>query len=148
MSEQLKILEMIQNGQITAAEGMELLEALKAGGEPSAPETGVNLVTAARRRYKYLKVRVTSDDKSVNVNVNIPIRLLTTLGEIAGKVTSYIPADARAQMEQKGVDLSSIDFAGIIEEVINGTLDDPNIVDVEAWDEEHKAMVHVRIYVE
>lgn len=148
MSEQLKILEMIQSGQITAAEGMELLEALKTNSEPAAPETSVSLVTAAKRRYKYLKIKVTSDNKSVNVNVNIPIRLLTTLGEIAGKVTAYIPADARAQMEEKGVDITSIDFTGIIEEVVNGTLDDPNIVDVEAWDEEHKAMVHVRIYVE
>ena len=147
MSEQLKILEMIENGQISAADGMELLEALKTSGEP-VRESGASLSSPSLRNYKFLKIKVTSDNKTVNVNVNIPIRLLSTIGEIAGKVTSYIPADARAQMEAKGVDITSIDFGRIIEEVLNGTLDDPNIVDVEAWDEEHKAMVKVRIYVE
>lgn len=138
---------MIENGQISAADGMELLEALKTSGEP-VRESGAGLSSPAIRNYKFLKIKVTSDNKTVNVNVNIPIRLLTTIGEIAGKVTAYIPADARAQMEAKGVDITSIDFGKIIEEVLNGTLDDPNIVDVEAWDEEHKATVKVRIYVE
>ena len=148
MSEQLKILQMIENGQITAAEGMELLDALKTNTGSSSQEAGVTLSSAARHNYKFLRIKVTSDNKTVNVNVNIPIRLLTTIGEIAGKVTAYIPEDARAQMEAKGVDLSTIDFSKIIEEVLDGTLDDPNIVDVEAWDEEHKAMVYVKIYVE
>lgn len=145
MSEQLKILEMIENGQITAAEGMELMDALKASG---ATETGASLSPTAKPKYKFLKIKVTSDNKTVNVNVNIPIRLLTTIGEIAGKVTAYIPADARTQMEAKGVDISSIDFGKIIEELLDGTLEDPSIVDVEAWDEEHQAMIKVKVYVE
>lgn len=148
MSEQLKILEMIEKGQITAAEGMELLEALNLTNEPEAVLAVEIMHTAAKPIYKYLKIKVTSDNKTVNVNVNIPIRLLTTIGEIAGKMTTMIPADARRDMESKGIDITSIDFAKIIEELINGTLDDPSIVDVEAWDEEHKAMVLVKIYVE
>ena len=148
MSEQLKILEMIEHGQISAAEAQELLEALKATGEPEPQETGASLASAVKRNYKFLKIKVTSDNKAVNVNVNIPIRLLTTIGEVATKVTAYIPADARRQMESKGIDVTAIDYGKIIEELLNGTLDDPNIVDVEAWDEDHKAMVTVRIYVE
>jgi hypothetical protein len=74
--------------------------------------------------------------------------LLTTISEIADKMTTIVPADARSEMAAKGVDISSIDFAKIIEEIINGTLDDPNIVDVEAWDEGHKAMVKVKVYVD
>jgi len=147
MSEQQKILEMIEKGQITAAEGMELLEALNVTKETEAIQK-VDTVTAARRNYKFLKVKVTSDNSSVNVNVNIPLRLLTTISEIADKMTTMVPADARREMESKGIDISSIDFAKIIEEIINGTLDDPNIVDVEAWDEGHKAMVKVRVYVD
>jgi excinuclease UvrABC ATPase subunit len=148
MNEQLKILEMIEKGQITAVEGLELLEALNTAKDT---ETVLQVQTppaALRHNFKYLKIRVTADNNSVNVNVNIPIRLLTTIGEIAGKMTSMVPVDAQRNMASKGIDISSIDFAKIIEELINGTLDDPDIVDVEAWDEEHNAMVKVKIYVE
>ena len=147
MSEQQKILEMIEKGQITAAEGMELLEALHVNKETEVNQY-VESVTSTRHSYKFLKVKVTSDNSTVNVNVNIPLRLLTTIGEIADKMTSMVPADARKEMEAKGVDISSIDFAKIIEEIINGTLEDPNIVDVEAWDESNQAMVKVRVYVD
>ncbi len=138
---------MIEKGQITAAEGMELLEALNVTKGTESIQR-VETVTSARRNYKFLKVKVTSDDNSVNVNVNIPLRLLTTISEIADKMTTMVPADARREMEAKGIDISSIDFAKIIEEIINGTLEDPNIVDVEAWDESHKAMVKVKVYVD
>ena len=148
MSEQLKILEMIEKGQITAAEGMELLEALNMTNEPESVKAIDVMHQTAKPIYKYLKIKVTSDNQVVNVNVNVPIRLLTAIGEIAGRMTTMIPADARREMENKGIDVTSIDFAKIIEELLNGTLDDPNIVDVEAWDEEHKAMVKVKIYVE
>ncbi len=148
MNEQLKILEMIEKGQITAVEGLELLEALNTAKDT---ETVLQVQTppaALRHNFKYLKIRVTADNNSVNVNVNIPIRLLTTIGDIAGKMTTMVPVDAQRNMASKGIDISSIDFAKIIEELINGTLDDPDIVDVEAWDEEHNAMVKVKIYVE
>jgi hypothetical protein len=148
MNEQLKILEMIEKGQISAAEGMELLEALKQAAEQPEGGTQAPRSPIEKRKYKFLKIRVTSENKSVNVNVNIPIRLLTVLGGMAGKVTAYIPEDARAQMEAKGVDVSGIDFSKIIEELLDGTLEDPNIVDVEAWDEEHQTTVKVRIYAE
>jgi hypothetical protein len=138
---------MIEKGQITAAEGMELLEALNTTKGTEAVQLEVP-VTTAKHNYKFLRIRVTSDNKALNVNVNVPIRLLTTVGELADKMLTVIPADARREMEAKGVDITKIDFAKIIEEVINGTLDDPNIVEVEAWDESHNGMIKVRIYVE
>lgn len=147
MSEQQKILEMIEKGQITAAEGMELLDALNLTKE-STPGQAITAINTASHKYKFLKVRVTSDNKAVNVNVNVPLRLLTTIGEIADKMTAIIPEDARKSMETKGVNISNIDFAKIIEEIINGTLDDPNIVDVEAWDESSKSMIMVKVYVD
>ncbi len=147
MSEQLKILEMVEKGQISASEGMDLLEALNL----SRVEENIPLQTSPvkfRNNYKFLKVRVTSNDQSVNVNVNVPLRLLTTIGEIADKMTSFVPADARREIEAKGIDITNINYASIIEEIINGTLDDPNIVEVEAWDEGHKAMIKVHVYVD
>ncbi|NCB42606.1 MAG: hypothetical protein EOM59_08300 [Clostridia bacterium] len=148
MNEQLKILEMIESKQISASEGMDLLEALKANDEPEDGTSEIHALPAVKKKYKFLKIRVTSDNKAVNVNVNIPIRLLTTLGGIANKVMAYIPKDAKTQMESTGVDLSDIDFGSIIEEILSGTLEDPSIVDVEAWDEEHQAMIKVKIYVD
>lgn len=145
MNEQQKILEMIEKGQITAAEGMELLDALNITKEVT---TIHSVETTAKKIYKFFKVNVTSDNNTVNVNVNIPIRLLTTIGEIADRMTAMVPPDARREMEAKGIDLSSIDFAKIIEEVINGTLDEPNIIDVEAWDESSQSMIKVRVYVD
>jgi DUF4097 and DUF4098 domain-containing protein YvlB len=94
MSEQLKILEMIEKGQITAAEGMELLEALNITKEPEPASNAELTTTSVRRNYKFFKVKVTSDNNKVNVNVNIPIKLLTTIGEIADRMTTIIPADA------------------------------------------------------
>jgi hypothetical protein len=143
MNEQQKILEMIEKGQITAAEGMELLEALNMTNELATIQA-----VETKQKYKFFKVKVTSDNNSVNVNVNIPIRLLTTIGEMADRMTSMVPPDARREMEAKGIDLSSIDFAKIIEEIINGTLDEPDIIDVEAWDESSKSMIKVRVYVD
>ncbi|WMJ76469.1 MULTISPECIES: SHOCT-like domain-containing protein [unclassified Sedimentibacter] len=147
MNEQEKILEMIENGQLTAAEAMELLNALNT---PSAPdETNTALASnVSRTDYKYLKIRVTSENNTVNVNVNIPIRFLKIVGGIAGKMTSMIPKDARAEIESKGIDITNIDFKEIIDELMSGTLDDPSIVDVEAWDQEHNTTIKVKIYVE
>lgn len=147
MSEQIKILEMIENGQITASEGMELLEALN-NVKVSTPEPTSLPIITANHTYKFLKIRVTSDNKTVNVSVNIPLRLLTAIGEVADKMATIIPKDACENMQTKGIDISAIDFAKIIEEIIDGTLDNPSIIDVEAWDEEHKTMVTVKIYVD
>jgi len=148
MSEQQRILEMIEKGQITAAEGMELLEALNMAKESQTPSISEVPLIRPKQKYKFLKIKVTSDNKTVNVNVNVPIRLLSTIGEIADKMTAVIPADARKEMESKGIDITKIDFAKIIEEVLSGTLEEPDIVDVEAWDESHNAMIKVKIYVE
>ncbi len=148
MNEQIKILEMVEKGQLTASEAMELLNALN---ESSGSEQEVNHVIvpgAAKVHYKFLKIRVTSDNNTVNVNVNIPIRLLRVIGGVATKMTSVIPKDARAEMENKGVDITSIDFEEIVDELLSGTLDDPSIVDVEAWDEEHNTTIKVKIYAE
>lgn len=144
MSEQQRILEMIEKGQITAAEAMELLEALNAANEVIP----VQAVVGLKHDYKFFRIKVTSDNNTVNVNVNIPIRLLTTIGEMADRMTAMVPPDARQDMEAKGIDFSSIDFAKIIEEIINGTLDEPNIINVEAWDESSQSMIKVRVYVD
>lgn len=148
MNEQQRILEMIEKGQITAAEGMELLEALNQSKSSDRDSVVTAQSTGFKSNYKYLKIKVISENKSLNVNVNIPIRLLTTIGEMTDKMMVFIPKEAREEMEAKGIDITSIDFARIIEEILSGTLEDPTIVDVETWDEGQQAMIKVKIYVE
>ena len=148
MSEQKKILEMVENGQITADEAMELLNALGSSSEAGDEINAVIVPEGKKVNYKFLKIRVTSENNTVNVNVNIPIRLIKILGGIAVKMTSMVPKDAREEMESKGIDISSIDFAEIVDELLSGTLEDPSIVDVEAWDDEHNTTIKVKIYAE
>lgn len=148
MNEQKKILEMVENGQITAAEAMELLNALGGSVEAEQEINAIDIPGGKKANYKFLKIRVTSENNTVNVNVNIPIRLIKILGGIAVKMTSMIPKDAREEMKNKGIDISSIDFAEIVDELLSGTLEDPNIVDVEAWDDEHNTTIKVKIYAE
>jgi hypothetical protein len=56
---------------------MELLDALNVTKE-STPGQTTATISATNHKYKFLKVRVTSDNKTVNVNVNVLLRLLTT----------------------------------------------------------------------
>lgn len=150
MTEQQSILEMIQNGQITAIEGMELLEALngyKEENSKSEPVKAVIFPTQSIPKYKFLKVKVVAENGKTNVNVNVPIKLLITLGEVTNKMTAFIPKETRLDMESKGIDLSAIDFKGIIESLLDGTLDDPTIVEVEVA-EADGSMTKVKIYAE
>jgi hypothetical protein len=148
MNEQLKILEMLEKGQITSAEALELLEALNSTKEAEPTQAVEVSNPVAKCNYKFLKIKVSSDNNTVNVNVNIPLSLLTTLGELATKLSVMIPADTRKELEKKGIDISNMDFPQIIHDILNGTMEDTNIIDVEAWDEEHKTTIKVKIYVE
>lgn len=148
MSEQKKILEMVENGQITAEEAMELLNALSGSAGAEEEINAIAVPGVKKTNYRFLKLRVTSENNTVNVNINIPIKLIKILGGIAVRMTSMIPKDAREEMESKGIDISSIDFAEVIDELLSGTLEDPTIVDVEAWDDEHNTTIKVKIYAE
>ena len=72
--ERLKILTMIQEGKITAEEGLELLNTLsKAGKEDSAEEESGGF----RRSARWLRVKVTDTDTGkTRVNVRLPISLM------------------------------------------------------------------------
>ena len=66
MSEQQRILEMIEKGQITATEGMELLDALK-GVKAEAP-TEVEVVrTTQTKNYKFLRIKVIAENGVLGV---------------------------------------------------------------------------------
>ena len=120
--ERMQILEMVEDGKITAAEAMELFSALERNDQEIVPKTDA----------KWLKIRVRTMDDNPKVNVNIPISLVDVGLKLAKK---FDP-----KMEEAGLD--KIDLDEIIEAVKSGA--EGKIVDVE--DEENQTKV--RIYVE
>lgn len=121
--ERLQILKMIEEGKITAAEGLELINALDVTDLPLKKESaGV---------AKWLRIRVRSEDDKTKVNVNLPLALV----DIALKMgTKYAP-----QLQEAG--LEEIDMATISEAIKNGA--EGKIIDV--YDEKDKTTVEVYI---
>jgi len=76
--ERLRILRMIQEGKITAAEGMQLLETLAdAKPIPSIKAGYVSTITPGKGA-QWFRVRVTDTNSGkVRVNVRLPVNVLT-----------------------------------------------------------------------
>lgn len=117
--ERLKILEMVEDGKITAEEGMELLTALERNQEEIIPKTDA----------KWLKVRVKTMEDQPKVTVNIPISL--------AKVGLKLAKNYDPKLKESGLD--KINIEEILEAVKNGA--EGNIVDV--VDEENQTKVKV-----
>ena len=67
--ERMRILDMIQNGQVSAEDGIKLLAALQTGAKETAKAEG--------RQPRWFRVRVTDLKTGKNkVNVNIPMALV------------------------------------------------------------------------
>ncbi|MCO5385053.1 MULTISPECIES: SHOCT-like domain-containing protein [Desulfosporosinus] len=147
-SEKMKILEMIQEGKLTAAEGMDLLKAIEEGNShKEASQISENMfikkdILSGGERF--LRVRVVGE-KTLKVNVNVPLSLIHSASKLVVYAMSFIPADKRAELEMKGLDLHDIDVEGlarIIEESLDG-----KIVDVEVADPV-EGRIKVEVYVD
>ncbi|MGH2582714.1 MAG: SHOCT-like domain-containing protein [Anaerolineales bacterium] len=117
--ERLKILQMIQDGKITASEGAKLLEALNRGAEKAGK------AFAAGDDGRYLRVRVTDMlTGRAKVSVNLPLSLVDAGIGIA---SNFVPGVANA-------DLMNAIRSGMTGKVID-------VVDEEDGD-------HVEIFIE
>jgi hypothetical protein len=98
--ERLKVLHMIQEGKISAAEGMKLLEALgqsKTSGAPRPPSPPQPVFSGQGARW--FRVRVTDTDAGrVRVNIRLPITV----------VTAGIKLGARFSPEVDGLDMKAL----------------------------------------
>jgi len=76
--ERIRILRMIQEGKITAAEGMQLLETL-AEAKPIPPIKARSVFTVTPGKgAQWFRVRVTDTNSGkVRVNVRLPVNVLT-----------------------------------------------------------------------
>lgn len=85
VEERLKILKMIQDGKITADQGVQLLEALDEGAKrvkPPAPPPGVaeagSMGTISRGSPRWFRVHVTDTTTGkTRVNVRLPVGLVS-----------------------------------------------------------------------
>lgn len=139
MSEEKKrILEMIQEGKITAAEGLELLSAID--DSPNTVKLSNN-----RLNKRYLRIKVYTD-KAVKVNVNIPLALMKAASKLANMGMKYIPDEARIEMEKKGIDLTQINVEELINGIEQGVFDE-KLVDIDVEDPK-EGKVRVEVYVD
>ena len=121
MEERIQILRMIENGQISAEEGAELLTALEQASTKEQPED-------SESRPRWFRVRVTDmrTGKS-KVNVNIPMGLVNVGMRMGAK---FAP------------DMTNVSIDEIMQAVEKGT--HGKIIDVEDQEDGE----HVEIYVE
>lgn len=139
--EKKKILEMIQEGKISASEGLELLQALEETEEKA--NQGQRVGSPAAKRF--LRVRVYAAN-STKVNVNIPLGLLRVASKFAGVGMKFIPEEARQEMAKKGIDLTQIDVGELLQAIEQG-LTDEKLVDVDV-DDPLEGKVRVEVYVD
>jgi hypothetical protein len=76
--ERMRILMMIQEGKISAAEGARLIEALEEISEaPASPTKPPSSGTGSGRKPRYLRVLITDTDSGkARVNVRLPASLI------------------------------------------------------------------------
>lgn len=76
--ERMRILMMIQEGKVSAAEGARLIEALEESSEkPSPPPARPASGSVSGRKPQYLRVLVTDTDSGKSrVNVRLPVSLI------------------------------------------------------------------------
>jgi soluble cytochrome b562 len=125
--DRLRILKMIEEGKLTAAEAAELLAAL--GEEEAAPRVSPVLSRKGKRQTLRIKVDEKDGDK---VNVNLPLGLVKVFAG-NGKLEKLIPDSAKMEMKGQGIDISAFQIDEMIDMVERGELDE-KIVDVRTED--------------
>lgn len=136
--EKIRILAMVQEGRITASEGLDLINALEDNQIPAPPPP-------VRPSGRFLRVRV-NGEKGMKVDVNIPIELIKIASRLAGVGLSFIPQKARAEMEKKGIDLARIDIEEMVRLIDEG-MADMHLVDVDI-DDPKEGKMKVEVYVD
>jgi len=115
--EKMQILKMVENGQISASEAAQLLDAI---GEKD------DIVSLTKKQSnikgKVLRVRVYEGNEKIKVNVNLPLRLVEVLVDIGIK---FLPVDKYPDLKKINMD----ELKELIEAGIEG-----KIVDIDSAD--------------
>jgi hypothetical protein len=126
--ERMRILQMIQEGKITADEGAKLLEALGKTRKPPIPPMPPRPPHPSGRDARLLRVRITDlKTGKTKVNVNIPMGLVNVGVRLGAR---FMPASA------------DVDFDEIMTAIDEGT--SGKVVDVE----DVESGEHVEVWIE
>ena len=114
--ERIKILQMIQGGKISAADGAKLLEALNRDASGRGPQAA-----GAGMEGRYVRIRVTDSNSGRNkVNVNLPVSLVNAGLGIA---SNFVPS-------VENVDIVGAIRSGMIGKVVDVINEDGEHVEV------------------
>ena len=139
----LKVLEMVKEGKISVEDGEKLIGALKQSGEAGEEKKAA---PKSKAKYSMLRIRIDAKDPKkkedeAKVTVNVPL----TLARKAAGLLSLVPKDTKKDLNEKGIDLDSIDLKELIDLFELGELDE-ELVNIKVGDEEEGATV--KIYVD
>jgi hypothetical protein len=98
--ERMRILMMIQEGKVSAAEGARLIEALEESSDrPTPPPSRPSNIPTGGRKPRYLRVLITdTDGDKTRVNVRLPVSL----------IDSGLRMGARFAPEIEGLDMEDL----------------------------------------
>jgi hypothetical protein len=118
--ERMRILQMIQEGKITAEEGAKLLEALGKSKKPPVPPLPPRPPHAPGRDARLLRVRITDlKTGKTKVNVNIPMGLVNVGIRLGAR---FMPTSADVDLDEimAAIDAGTTGKVVDVEEVEEG----------------------------
>jgi len=111
--ERMRILMMIQEGKISAAEGARLIEALDDLSEPTPPPTPSTSGYSGGKKPRYLRVLITDTDTGkARVNVRLPVSLINSGMRMGAR---FAPEIEGLEMEDLNAWLNSGEVGQIVD---------------------------------
>lgn len=130
-----KVLEMVKEGKITVEEGEKLIAAMNESDKPRQ----------SKSKYSMLRIRVDVKDPGKDDEAKVTLNVPLTLAKKAAGLLALVPKDTKKDLNDKGIDLDSIDIKELIELFELGEADE-ELVNIVTGDEQKGATV--RIYVD
>lgn len=111
--ERMRILMMIQEGKVSAAEGARLIEALDDLSEPASPAPQPSRGYEGGKKPRYLRVMVTDTDTGkARVNVRLPVSLINSGMRMGAR---FAPEIEGLEMEDLNAWLNSGEVGQIVD---------------------------------
>jgi len=111
--ERMRILMMIQEGKVSAAEGARLIEALDELSEPPQPPQPPSGTFSSGKKPRYLRVLITDTDTGKSrVNVRLPVSLINSGIRMGAR---FAPEIEGLDMEDLNAWLNSGEFGQIVD---------------------------------